>query len=173
MSQVGPLFGKLHDICTAVSVIVCHRNRFTDILFCNAQCLFYTQFHRQSVCIPSCFTFYLETFHRLEAAERIFNGTSHHVVNARHTVCRGRTFVEYERRMSLTFCHTAGENIVFIPFLQHFLVHVRKVELRIFSKFFTHNYVVFILLLLLSGYNLPKIRLQIYKKNGYMENFLN
>lgn len=171
MSQVGPLFGKLHDICTAVSVIVCHRNRFTDILFCNAQCLFYTQFYRQSVCIPSCFTFYLETFHRLEAAERIFNGTSHHVVNARHTVCRGRTFVEYERRMSLTFCHTAGENIVFIPFLQHFLVHVRKVELRIFSKF------LLIIMLFLSyffyylGITSPKLGCKFIRKMDIWKTF--
>ena len=150
MSQVSPFFCKLHDICTAVFIIFCHRNGFTDILFRNAQSFFYAQFYRQAVGIPASLTLNLKTFHRFEATECILNGTSHHVVNTRHTICRGRTFVKYERRMSLTFCHTAGENIIFIPFLQHFLVHLRKVELRILSKFFAHNYVVFILLLFIT-----------------------
>ena len=123
MGKVSPFFRELHDIRAAMLVVVCHRNRFTDILFGNSKCLFHSQFHRKSVCVPSCFTLHLETFHGLETTECILNCTCHHVVNTRHTVSRGRTFVEHERRIPLTFCHTFREHIVFIPFFQHLLVY--------------------------------------------------
>ena len=122
MSKVCPLFGKLHHVLTASCVVLGNRNGLSDILFGDMQCLFHTQFHRQSVSIPSGLTLYLEPFHGFIAAESIFNGTCHHVVNTRHTISRGRSFVKHERRTSFTFCHTLGENIVFIPLLQHIFI---------------------------------------------------
>ena len=122
MSKVCPLFGKLHHVLTASCVVLGNRNGLSDILFGDMQCLFHTQFHRQSVSIPSGLTLYLEPFHGFIAAESIFNGTRHHVVNTRHTIGRGRSFIKHERRTSFTFCHTLGENIVFIPLLQHIFI---------------------------------------------------
>ena len=87
MSKVRPLLSKLHHVGTAMLVVFRYRNRLTDILFGNTQGLFHTQFHRQSVSIPSSLTLHLITFHGFKTAERILNGTSHHMVNSRHTIC--------------------------------------------------------------------------------------
>ena len=43
--QVFPLFGELHDVLAAGSIVFCHRNSPANILFRNAKRLFHTQFH--------------------------------------------------------------------------------------------------------------------------------
>ena len=138
VSQIFPFFGELHHIFAAGSVIVGYGDSLANILFRNAECFFHTQFHGQSMSIPSGLTLYLEPLHRFVTAENVLNGASHYVVNARHTIGRGRSFEKYERRTTFTFCHTLGENLVFVPFLQHFSVHFGKVELRILGKLLTH-----------------------------------
>ena len=138
VSQVSPFLRELHHVRTAMLVIISHRNRLSDVLLRNAESLFHTQLHGKSVRVPSGLTLHLISFHGLVATESILDGTRHHVVDARHTVCRGRTFIKHKRRTPFTFRHTLGEHIVFIPFFQHFLVHLGKVELGIFSKFLAH-----------------------------------
>ena len=46
--------------------------------------------------VPSGLAVYLETLHGLVAAEEVFDGAGHHVVDAGHTVCRRGTFVKDE-----------------------------------------------------------------------------
>ena len=54
---------------------------------------------------------------------------------------------------AFTFCHTLGENLVFVPFFQYVLIHLREVELRIFGKFLAHGYIYnFTIYNLRSGY---------------------
>ncbi len=138
VGQVFPLFGELHDVLAAGSIVFCHGNSLANILFGYTECLFHTQFHRQSVSIPSGFALYLKSLHRLVTAENVLNGASHYVVNARHTIGRGGAFEKHERRTTFTFCHTLDENLVFVPFLQHFSIHFGKVKFRIFGKLLTH-----------------------------------
>jgi len=138
MGKVLPLFGEFHHVLAAGSVVFGNRNRLAYIFFGDTKCFFHTQFHRKAMCVPAGFTLYLETFHGFVAAKNILNGTSHYMVDTRHTIGRGRSFEKHERRTTFTFCHTLGENLVFVPFLQHFSVHFGKVELRIFGKLLTH-----------------------------------
>ena len=147
MRQVSPLLGELHHILAAGGIVVGHRDALADILLGNAQRLLHAQLHGQSVGIPSGLTLHLESLHRLVAAEDILDGASHHVVDARHTVGRGRTLEENKRRTSFALGHTLGEHIVRIPVLQHFLIDFRKVKFLIFSKFLSHAVVLFYFLL--------------------------
>ena len=123
--QVLPLLRELHHVLAAGGVVVGHGDGLADVFLRDAQRLLHAQLHGESVRIPSGLALHLEALHRLVAAEDVLDGTSHDVVNARHTVGRGRSFEEYEGRTSFTFCHTLGENLVFVPFLQHFLVDFR------------------------------------------------
>ena len=129
VGKVFPLFGELHHVLAACGIIFGNGDSLTDIFFGNAERFFHTQFHRKPVCVPPGLTLHLETFHGFVAAENILNGASHYMVNTRHTVGRGRSFEKHERRTTFTFCHTLGENLVFVPFLQHFLIYFRKVKL--------------------------------------------
>ena len=124
MSKVGPFLGKLHHVLAASSIVFGYRDCLADVFLGDTHGFFYTEFYRKPVCVPTCLTFHLITLHGLVTAECILNGAGHYVVNTRHTVCRRRTFVEYERRTSFTFCHTFGEYIIFVPLCQHFLVHL-------------------------------------------------
>ena len=96
VGQVGPLLRKLHHVLAAGRIVVGHGDRLTDILLRDAQCLLHAQFHRQSVGVPSGLPLYLISLHGLVAAEDVLDGAGHHVVDARHTVGRGRPFIEHE-----------------------------------------------------------------------------
>ena len=129
VGKVFPLLGKFHHILAAGGIVFGNGNSLTDIFFGDAERLFNTQFHRKPVRVPSGFALHLEALHGFVAAENILNGARHYMVNTRHAIGRGRSFEKHERRTTFTFCHTLGENLVFVPFLQHFLVYFRKVKL--------------------------------------------
>ena len=86
-----------------------------------------------------------------ETAENVFNGTSHYMVNTRHTVCGWRALVEYECRMSLSCFKTLMEDVSILPFLQHLFIDVRQVKFRVFGKFLTHMRYIY-----LSSQKLPQ-----------------
>ena len=173
VGQVFPFLGEFHHILAACSIVVGHRNGFPDIFFRDAQRFLHAQFHRQPVRVPTGFALYLVALHGFVTAEDVLNGTRHDVVDARHSVGRGGAFIKHKRRTPFTFRHTAGENPVLVPLLQHFLVDVRKVERGILSKFLTHLYRI---VLIVSIYNMVHtglfsamslfFRLQIYKFIG-------
>ena len=151
MGEVGPLLGKLHHILAAGSVIVGHGDGLADILLGDAHGLLHAQLYRQSVGIPTCLTLHLEALHCLVAAEHVLDGTCHHMVNTRHTVCRGRTLIEHKRGASLTFGHTLGKHILLIPGLQHLFVDIREVQLAILGKFLTHILCVYYIPILIKA----------------------
>ncbi len=84
--QLGPLIGVHHHVLAASVVIIIYGDFLAYILFCDAEALLHAQLHRQAVGIPSCLALHLEALHRLVAQERILDGTSHHVVDARMSV---------------------------------------------------------------------------------------
>mgnify|MGYP003295276372 CR=1 FL=1 len=136
--QVGPLLGVLHDLLAAVAIVVVHADGLADVLLGDAEQFLDAQFDGQTVGVPSGFALHLEALHRLVAAEGIFDAARHDVVDAGHTVRRGRTLKEDERGTALTLGHTLGEDVLAIPLLQHFFVHLGEVQHTVFRKFLVH-----------------------------------
>ena len=104
--EVGPLLSVFHHLATASRVVFIHGDLLADVLFGDTQHLLHTEFNGQTVSIPAGFAAHLETLHRLETAEGIFDGSRHDMVNTRHTVRRRRSFEEQELRMSRTGGYT-------------------------------------------------------------------
>ena len=86
----------LHNLGTAVHVIVINRYLLAYILLGYSQFLLDTKLNRQSVGIPTGLTVYLIAAHGLVAAECVLYGTGHNVMDTGHTVCRGRSLIEHE-----------------------------------------------------------------------------
>ena len=62
-----------------------------------SQFLFNCNFNRQSVAIPTCFTKYVLSFHRLITRKYIFKNACFNVVSSGHSICSRRTFVKSPR----------------------------------------------------------------------------
>ncbi len=123
-----PLAGILHHLATARRIVFVDRYFLTDILFGNAERTLNAKLHRQSVGVPAGLALHVETFHGFVAAEKVLDGAGHHMVYARHAVCRRRAFVEHERRCALAKSHALGEKPGFAPSFEHFLVKLGKIE---------------------------------------------
>ena len=78
----------------------------------------------------------MEAFHCLVAAEKVFYGACHHMVDAGHAVGRGRSLKEHERRSTFAQGYAAAEEVGFTPTGEHLLVYVREVERGIFLELF-------------------------------------
>ena len=117
--QFVPFFLVFHHFGPAFAVVFFHADGFADVLLGDAQFFFHGDFHRQSVGIPSGFSGYIIAFLRFVAAENIFNGPGHHVVNAGHSVGGWGAFIELERLMTAVLFKAAMEHIVFVPRLSH------------------------------------------------------
>ena len=110
-----------HHLFAAGAVVVVHADFLADVLLGDAEFFLHAEFHGQTVGVPAGFAVHKETLHSFVAAENIFYATCHNVVNARHSVCRRRTFVEYERRFSFGEFETFVEGVVFFPVTADFL----------------------------------------------------
>ncbi len=87
-----------------------------DIFFArHTQLFFHFDLDRQAVRVPARFPANLESLHRLVATHGILERPGHDVVNARHTVCRRRPFVEYKRRPAFTDCDAFFQEILLFP----------------------------------------------------------
>ena len=134
VGQVGPFLGVFHHFLTASIVVLVHRNLFADVFFFDTECFFHPQLHGQAVGVPARFTEHLEAAHGFVAAHDVLNGARQHVVNARHTVGRRRTFVEHKSGSAFTLFNTFGEHVFLFPKLEHVFVDVGKIQFAIFSK---------------------------------------
>ena len=76
---------------------------FFDVLLAgHFELLFDFDFNRQSVSIPACLTVHLITLHCLVTVYGVLEGSCHYVMYARFAVGRRRTFIEVERRHTLS-----------------------------------------------------------------------
>ena len=144
LGQFTPLCRELHDVLTALMVIVLHRDvliRFlvVDIFFSDAQFLLHTELHRQSVCIPSGFTLHLKALHGLVAVKGILDAACQHMVDTGMTIGRWRTLEEDKLRAALSLINTLVEDVVLLPFLQHLVVDLRQIETGMFGKSLRHK----------------------------------
>jgi hypothetical protein len=69
------------------------------------------------------------------------------MVNAGHSICRRRAFVENKRRGSLSGRNALMKNISLFPLFHHLLVDLRKVETVILCEFFTHECMIFYIII--------------------------
>ena len=105
MAEVCPLLSEHHYVATALCVVFLNADGLADVFLGDAEFLFHTEFYGEPVSVPTRLTLHKEALHRLVAAEYVLDGTCHHVVDTRVTVCRGRTFEEYIFLLPLAFRH--------------------------------------------------------------------
>ena len=86
--------------------------------------------------VPTGLARHLVALHRLVAAEDVLNRACHHMVDARHTVSAGRSFIEHICRRAFALADTATEHIFIVPQLQDFLVDIRQVKPVVLVEFF-------------------------------------
>jgi hypothetical protein len=90
------------------------------------------------VCIPAGFAFNAEALEGFVSAKNVFDGACHHVVNAWHTIGRGRAFVEHPGLAFWPRRNAPLEDLLFVPLLQYFTCHFWQVKLFIFRIFHRH-----------------------------------
>ena len=66
------------------------------LLAAESQLLLYFDLYRKSVSVPAAFSLDLESLHGLVSVDRVLEGSSHHVVDARLAVSCRRSFIENE-----------------------------------------------------------------------------
>ena len=141
--QFAPFGRKLHHILTTFVVIVLHRDILAgsvvvDISLCDAQFLFHTKFHRESVGVPTSLSVHLETFHRLVAVESILDGAGEHMVDSGMTVGRRRSLEEDKLRASFPFVNALVEDVELFPVLEHILIYLCQIQSVMYGKFRRH-----------------------------------
>ena len=113
--DVVPTVFVHHHRFAALLVVFVYTDAFADVIFGDAQGFFYTQLDGQAVGIPAAFALHPLAFHGVVATKNIFNGTRHHVVDARHPVGRGRTFVKYITVFNRSLRDALLKNALFFP----------------------------------------------------------
>ena len=138
VGDVGPAVGVFHHLFAAGLIVVGNADAFADVLFGDAEHLLNAQFHGQSVRIPSGLALHLEPFQGFIAADGVLYGTRHHVVNARHTVCGGRSLVEHECGVAVAGFNALFKCVVVGPALKHLLIDAPQVKPFVFVEFGSH-----------------------------------
>ena len=94
VGEVFPFAGKLHHVLTALGIVFSDADLLTNVYFRNTQILLHAQLYREAVRIPSGLALHAITLHRFITTEKIFDRTSHHVMDARVAVSRGRAIIK-------------------------------------------------------------------------------
>ena len=137
--EVAPEVDVLHDLAAASGVILVDRDFGADVLLGDAEHLLDTELHREAVGVPSCFADHTEAALRLISAERILDGTRHHVVNTGFAVGRWRAVKENEIGMSLPLFQTVAESVFLLPLLGDFLAGLSEVKSLVLGKSLAHE----------------------------------
>ena len=132
--QRDPLGGVFHHLFAAGPVVFRHGNLLADILLGNAEFLLDTQLHRQAVGIPAGTTVHEETLLRLVTADGVLDGTGHHMVDARHAVCGGRTLEKDKLRRPLAQFHRCLERILLLPGGEDLAVDLHQIQFLVLGK---------------------------------------
>src|SRR5690606_21580377 len=103
-----------------------------DVLLGNAQSFFDSKFDRQSMSIPTTFALHLVAFEGFIAAEDILDRSRHNVVDARHSVGRGRPFVKRIWLICWAVADTLFKDVFRFPPFQYFAANFGQVQLLIF-----------------------------------------
>ena len=130
--KVVPDAGKLHYILPAGLVVLFDGELNADVFFGDAQGFFYAKLNGQPMGVPTGLAFHLKALKRFVAAEQIFNGARHHVVNAGQTIGRGRAFVKVKGGRSLAAVDRLFEDGMLLPPVKYFVADGGQVQMLIF-----------------------------------------
>ena len=87
--------------------------------------------------IPASAAVYAKAFLGFVAAKKVLDGAAHEVVNARHSIGRGRPFVEHKGR--ILGADGTFKDPLRLPVFQCFALYVRQVERSVFGECCTHK----------------------------------
>ncbi len=99
-----------------------------DVLLGDAEFLLDAQLDGQSVGVPSRLAVHEIALLRLVAADDVLDRAGHDVMDARHAVGRGGTFVKYECGVSLAGVDAFVECVAGVPFAEHFGGYAGQIE---------------------------------------------
>ena len=120
LSKLAPLGCEHHDVLAALVVVLFCRDILlrilvVNILLGNAKLLLYAKLNGKTMGIPTSLAWHLKTVHCLIAVEGILNCTSKHMVDARMSVRRRRTFEEDKLRTAFALIDRLVEDIKLHP----------------------------------------------------------
>ena len=120
LGELAPLGCEHHDVLAALVVVLLCRDILlrilvVNILLCNTKLLLYAKLNGESVSIPASLARHLKTVHCLIAVEGVLDCTGKHVVDARVSVRRRRTFEEDELWTAFAFIDRLVEDIKLHP----------------------------------------------------------
>ena len=149
LGQFAPFGREFHHVLATFLVIVGHGYIFgrllvVDVGLCDAEFFLHAQFYGQTVCVPSCFALDLKAFHRFISIKGVFDAACQYVMDTGMTVGRGRSFVENELWTAFALVDGLVEDVVFLPFGQHFFVGLWEVECFMLGKFLSHVFIPFL-----------------------------
>ena len=137
LGEAVPHVGVAHNGLSAGGVVVGDAEGFAYVFFGDSQFFFNTQFHGKPVGIPSGAAVYAKAFLGFIAAKKVLDGPAHEVVNARHSVGRGRPFVEYKG--GILVAYGSFKYPLRPPVLQYFALNFRQVERSVFGECCAHK----------------------------------
>ncbi len=137
LGEAVPHVGVAHDSLSAGRVVVGHAEGFADVFFGDSQLFLDAQFHGEPVGVPASAAVYAKAFLGFVAAKKVLDGAAHDVVNARHSVGRGRPFVEHKGRILRAY--GTFKDPLCLPVLQCFALYFRQVERSVFGECCTHK----------------------------------
>ena len=106
---------------------------FFDLFFAvQTKFLFYFQFYRKSVSIPSCFTRYHITFHCTVSRDHIFDNTSQYVSDMWFAVGCRRSIIKHIGRIIFAVFHAFFKDFVFFPEFFYLFFTIYKIKIRIY-----------------------------------------
>ena len=128
------MIGVLHHGLAAGIVVLFDADALSDVFLGDAQLLLHAEFDGQTVGIPTGFSLHSLSLQRLVATEQILDRAGQHMVDPRHTIGRGRPFIEDKGFGILSQFHGAIEGFFILPFLLDRPMDLREVQLFVFGK---------------------------------------
>ena len=133
-------FGRVaHDRLATRFVVGLNRDFGPNVLLGDAEFFLDAQFHRKSVCVPSCFAFDAMSFQGLEPAKNVLDCTRHDVVNPWLSIGGGRSLKKDVRLVGGPLVHTLLEGVFAFPNLEPLFGEGWEVQRAAFRKFQRHG----------------------------------
>ena len=138
LCKIVPLVLVLHHRFTALRVVVFDGDFLSNVVFGDTKFFLHLKFHREAVCIPSAFSFYLIALQCFEAAENIFHRARHHMMDAGRAIRGRRALIKRKGLFSVAVADRLFKNLILLPKRPHFLRYLRKIQFLVFFVLRTH-----------------------------------
>ena len=113
--ELFPHAGVFHYILAAGSVELLNGNFCSDIFLGDTLCAFNGQLNGQTVGVPACFALHKVTLLGFVAAENVFDGSGHHMMDTRNPVGRRGPFIKDKGRLAFACFNRFFEDALLFP----------------------------------------------------------